>query len=247
LQQAQADDRGFRYDRRWMLVTPSGRFLTQREHPRMALLRPELRGGSLLITYAGQDREPLSLDLAPQGGEAMEVEIWGDRLCCIRPDPLADAWFSEALGATVHLIYMPDEARRPVDARYARQGEITSLSDGYPFLILGQASLDHLNAQLEAPLPMNRFRPNLVFTGGEAHEEDRWGRFRVGSLQFHAVKPCARCTITTIDQERGSAGKEPLRTLARYRSEGNKVLFGMNLLHEGPGEVAIGDEILLES
>jgi uncharacterized protein YcbX len=141
------------------------------------------------------------------------------------------------------MVFMPDETERFVDRSYAAQNEIVSFADAYPFLIIGQSSLDDLNSRLEEKLPMNRFRPNFVFDGGEPYEEDNWKKFKIGEVIFEAVKPCSRCVTTTIDQENAAKTDEPLKTLSSYRMINNKVMFGMNLIHEGTGILRVGDEI----
>ena len=142
---------------------------------------------------------------------------------------------------------MSDDVRREVDKSYAYHNEITSFADGYPFLLIGQSSLDHLNTMLEYPLTIQRFRPNIVFTGGIPHEEDIINHFRINDIDFYGVKLCARCVMTTVNPETGVKGKEPLRTLATYRMTGNKILFGQNLLHKGTGVIRVGDIIQIQS
>jgi uncharacterized protein YcbX len=141
------------------------------------------------------------------------------------------------------MVYQPFESKRLIDQKYAKENELVSFADGYPFLIIGQSSLDDLNLRLDEPLPMNRFRPNIVFTGGEPYQEDKMNRFKVANIAFYGVKPCARCVITTTNQETSERLAEPLKTLATYRKFENKVLFGMNLLNEGWGEIRVGDKI----
>lgn len=136
---------------------------------------------------------------------------------------------------------MPEDTRRYVDQRYARSKEITNFSDGYPVMMIGQASLDDLNSRMERALPMNRFRPNIVFTGGEPYEEDSVEQFTLSSIEFFCAKPSFRCVVTTIDQETAAKGKEPLQTLAGYRMENNQIYFGQNLLHVGEGIIHTGD------
>ena len=138
---------------------------------------------------------------------------------------------------------MPDDTKRMVDTAYAKNNEITSFSDGYPFLIIGQSSLDELNSKLSEPLAINRFRPNIVFTSGEPHIEDSWKHITINGVDFYGVKTCARCQVTTIDQQTAVAGKEPLKTLASYRAADGKVKFGMNLLHKGEGVIKVGETI----
>jgi uncharacterized protein len=152
-------------------------------------------------------------------------------------------WFSGILGKTCQLVYMPGATKRRVDGRYALNKEITNFSDGYPFTTIGQSSLDDLNSRLEEKLPINRFRPNIVFTGGAAFEEDGWKHFAINEIDFYGVKLCARCVIPTINQDNIKQGKEPLKTLATYRQKNNNIYFGQNLLHHGEGALHIGDEI----
>jgi uncharacterized protein YcbX len=155
-----------------------------------------------------------------------------------------DDWFSEILGIKCHLVKMPESSERKVDRNYV-ENKIVSFADGYPFLIIGQSSLEDLNSRMEVPLPMNRFRTNFVFTGGNSFDEDNWNKFKIGNVIFKSVKPCARCVITTTNQETAERLQEPLLTLSKYRKIDNKVMFGMNLVCESTGEVKVGDIINL--
>ncbi|RYE09900.1 MAG: MOSC domain-containing protein, partial [Sphingobacteriales bacterium] len=137
--------------------------------------------------------------------------------------------------------YMPTGTRRRVDGRYAHNKEITTFSDGYPFTIIGQSSLDDLNGRLPEHIPINRFRPNIVFTGGEPHSEDIIKKFSINGITFKGVKLCARCIVTTTDQDTAIRNKEPLKTLAKYRVKDRNIMFGQNLVHKGEGVIAIGD------
>jgi uncharacterized protein len=173
------------------------------------------------------------------------VQVWGDVCAGYRSSAAADEWLSETLGQVVHLVYMPDSVQRAADPRYAPAGQYVSYADGFPFLILGEATLADLNARLESPLPMDRFRPNLVFSGGQPYEEDAWADFKVGSLSFRGVKPCGRCAITTIDQDKGLRGVEPIRTLATYRMRENSIKFGQNAIFLGSGgQIKLGDAVV---
>lgn len=245
LEKAELTDRGLKYDRRWMLVDENNQFLTQRNFQRMALLIPAIRGNKLIVSELHKEESSLTLDLEPSTGEEVHVDIWGDHCSALHINTAADKWFSHKLGQNVKLVYMPDSSRRPVDKSYALHNDITSFSDGYPILIIGQSSLDDLNSRLEEPVPMNRFRPNIVFSGGTPFQEDEMKHFKINELDFFGVKPCGRCVITTFEQETGIAGKEPLRTLSLYRTDNNKVNFGQNILHSGFGTIQIGEEILL--
>jgi len=237
-------DRGFEYDRRWMLVDNNNRFLTQREFAQMALLQVALTNGGLKVIHK-ITRDHLIIPFETTNSEKARVQIWDDYCELEFVSAAADQWFSEKLSALCRLVYMPDNSQRKVEAGcYAINNEITSLSDGYPLLIIGQASLDDLNRRLDVPLPMNRFRPNIVFTGGVPFEEDWLSHFKVNEIDFYGVKLCARCPITTIDQENASKAKEPLKTLATFRMKNNEVYFGQNLLYDGRGTINVGDEII---
>ncbi len=240
-------DRGPEHDRRFMLVDAKGRFLSQREHPSMALFRTSIHDGNLRIRHDSDAGGGVSLPLRPEMGIETEVQVWDDDCIAWKVSAAADAWISGILGQEASLVYMPDNSLRPVDPDYAPGGEVTSFSDGYPVLIIGEASLADLNGRLSVPVGMDRFRPNIVFRGGEPFSEDGFKKIRIGDLEFFGVKPCARCVVTTIDQSTGTAGKEPLATLSTYRNRGNKVNFGMNLLHRGEGVVRVGDGIGLMS
>jgi uncharacterized protein YcbX len=245
LTSVQLIDRGLDHDRRWMLVDEQGMFLTQRSFAAMALLKTSLWDGQLIITDQRDNMNPLALDLRPAGKATLKVDIWGDVCDAVHVSLAADQWFSERLNRGVRLVYMPDDSLRKVDTDYAMHEEITSFSDGYPILMIGQASLDDLNSRLKVPVPMDRFRPNIVFTGGTPYQEDEMKHFQISGMDFYGVKPCGRCVVTTIDQNTAVGGKEPLSTLASYRTVGNKVNFGQNILHKGSGVLAVGDELLL--
>lgn len=237
-------DRGLQYDRRWMLVDANGRFLTQREHPVMALLQVSLKAGQLQVVHKLHPEESIQIPLELSNGTELSVTVWDDTVKALLVDEDLDHWFSRQLGMNCRLVYMPDSSHREVDPRYANQHEITSFSDAYPMLLIGQASMDDLNTRLSSPVPMNRFRPNIVVEGWGPYEEDNIGSFQAGAVKFTAVKPCARCVLTTINQDTGEKGKDPLKTLASYRTQNNKVLFGQNLIHIGSGYLEKGMNII---
>jgi uncharacterized protein YcbX len=234
-------DRGLQHDRRWMLVDSNNEFMTQREFAEMALLQSEIVEDGLKV-YHKKKQTSILIPFESQG-ETISVQVWSDQCKGIVVDKKADEWFSETLGKHCQLVYMPRTTKRRVDGRYALNKEITNFSDGYPFTTIGQSSLDDLNSRLEETLPINRFRPNIVFTGGAAFEEDGWKHFTINDIDFYGVKLCARCVITTINQETIKKSKEPLKTLATYRQRNNKIYFGQNLVHHGEGTLHIGDEI----
>lgn len=234
-------DRGLEYDRRWMLVDADHNFMTQRSVAAMALLQAELRHDGILV-YHKQTKEQILVPFQPSG-ESIMVTVWSSRCKGLVVSAEVSEWFSTILSMPCQLVYMPDATRRRVDGRYAKQKEITSFSDAYPFLLIGQSSLDDLNEHLTEVMPINRFRPNIVFTGGVPFEEDCWARFRIQAIEFFGVKLCARCVVTTIHQQTAVKGKEPLKTLATYRQLNHKIYFGQNLLHSGKGIISVGDEI----
>jgi len=250
LQQAVVAKTGFQHDRRWMLVDENNLFISQREAPQMTQLLVAIETDGLKITHKINGASlvlPFGTPAADGAHRATSVTIWDDICGAEFVSKEADEWFSKMLGLNCRLVYMPDDTKRIVDQRYAPGDYITSFSDGYPLLIIGQASLDDLNTRLDIPLPMDRFRPNIVFTGGKPFEEDLMENVQIAGINFRGVKLCARCTITTINQEDASRGKEPLKTLASYRQKNNKILFGQNLIHQGGGIVKVGDSLQIVS
>ncbi|MGZ8537492.1 MAG: MOSC domain-containing protein [Flavisolibacter sp.] len=245
LDKAEITDRGFRYDRRWLLVNEHNVFMTQREFPQMCLLQPSITETGIKISLK---KNFVEFFLPFEGEESDEVivQIWNDYCRARIVSKAANEWFSEMLSVSCRIVFMPEETKRSVDKTYAKNQEVTSFSDAFPFLIIGETSLQDLNSKLTIPLPMNRFRPNIVFSGGEAYEEDYMQHFTINVIDFYGVKPCARCPITTIDQDDATKSKEPLKTLADYRTHHNKVFFGQNLLHEGAGSIHVGDEIIIK-
>jgi uncharacterized protein len=242
---AKITDRGFQFDRRWMLVDLNNCFLTQRDFPQMALLQVQLSDGGLQVHHKKRNTENINIPVLWEANETTTVQIWSDKCKAYFVSPELDEWFSDMLSLTCRLVYMPDSSKRSVDTRYAANKQLTSLSDGYPFLIIGQSSLNDLNKRLLEPLPVNRFRPNIVFTGGEPFQEDIMEHFSINDIQFYGVKLCDRCVVTTINQDNAVKSKEPLKTLATYRLKNNKVYFGQNLLHSGKGEIHVGDGIII--
>ena len=241
---ATLDERGFRHDRRWMFVDDAGVFITQRESPRMALVDVALRQDALVLMAPGM--EPLRVPFDAEG-PTQNVVIWRDTVEAMRVSPEADAWLGAFLGRTCHLVHMPDSTRRIVNPLWVKQPRIVGFADGYPLMLIGQGSLDALNerlvAQGQSPVPMRRFRPNIVVAQTSPHAEDAWQHIRIGSIDVDIVKPCERCAITTVDIEKGEKGIEPLRTLSTYRKQGSKVMFGQNAVHRRAGSIAIGDHV----
>ncbi len=237
-------EKGLAFDRRWMLVDEPNTFMTQRVHTMMALFKLEMNQASFKITFKN---DSITLPFVHANIQTeIKTKVWDDEVTTLEVSKEYSHWFSEKLGTKCKLVSFPEENSRPVDDRYKINNENVSLADGYPLLIIGQSSLDDLNSRLENPVPINRFRPNLVFTGGQPYEEDTWKYFTIEKNKFVGVKPCSRCVLTTIDQQTGEKGKEPLATLAKYRQTEKKIYFGQNVLAIDHDEIHEGDEITLE-
>lgn len=238
-------DRGPEGDRRWMVVDPAGNLVTQREAARLCLVAATAERDGLRMAAPGMP--PLEVARPPSDAPTIEVRVWSDRCPARAAAAEAHRWLSDFLARPVGLVYMPDSTRRRTDPAYDPIGAWVSFADGYPALLTSEASLSSLNARLETPLPMARFRPNIVVAGTAPFDEDRWRRFRIGPVPFDGVKPCARCQVPTIDQDTAQAGKEPLRALARFRKRGSAVLFGMNVVPRGTGLLRVGDAVVVET
>ena len=228
LTESQVDGFGLRHDRRWMVVDDSGQFLSQRSHSRLALVVPSIRGDKLRVDGPGMPT--LEVSLYPSAAVATSVAVWDDVCLASWVGESAADWFFDFLGCPCSLVHMAENAVRPR----------VSFADGFPFLLISEESLADLNRRLAEPLPMNRFRPNLVVAGGAPYDEDYWTHFEIGGIRLRVVKPCGRCVVTTTDQTTGERGREPLRTLATYRKRDGEVMFGQNVVHEGWDDYASG-------
>jgi uncharacterized protein len=236
------DLRGPLYDRRFMVVDEAGMFLTQREVPRLALIEPRLGPTALQISAPGMP--VLKVPMTQRDAKVREIVVWKHTGPAEDTGESAADWFSSFLERACRLVRFPEDALRPVSKNHTDLDAQVAFSDGYPALLLSEASLAELNGRLKSALPMNRFRPNIVVKGCDAFAEDGWKRIRVGDLVLDVVKPCSRCAITTVDQITGKVtGPEPLATLATYRKQENGVMFGQNVVHHGPGSLRIGDPI----
>jgi uncharacterized protein YcbX len=242
LQSSEVEERGLKYDRRWVLVDETNTFFTQRDFPEMALIIVSVEKNGLMINHKTKIVRSLFIPFDFEHSVKDRVVIWDDTVMGEFYNGEIDEWFSEIIGIKCHLVKMPESTERVVDKTYAKN-KIVSFADGYPFMIIGQSSLDDLNSRMEVPLPMNRFRTNFVFTGGKPFEEDGWKKFKIGDVEFEAVKPCTRCVITTTNQDTAERLHEPLLTLSMFRKFDNKVMFGMNLVCESTGMVKVGDMI----
>jgi hypothetical protein len=241
LKAAKVLEKGLEFDRRWMLIDECGKFITQRVHPEMSLFTLTMDDHFLTVTFKHNSISIPKQQHKPNAPIA--AVVWDDTVLTYEVDSLISDWFSFKLGKICKLVVFPEEHTRSVDLTYSVNNENVSLADGFPFLIIGQASMDDLNNRLSTPIKINRFRPNLVFTKGVPYEEDQWKYFKIGNNRFVGVKPCARCVLTTVNQETGEKGTEPLTTLANYRKKDNKIYFGQNVLAIDFNQIYEGDEI----
>ncbi|GEC05177.1 molybdenum cofactor biosysynthesis protein [Streptomyces spinoverrucosus] len=240
---------GLAGDRRWVLIDDGGKVVTQRQQPRLALAAAELLpGGGVRLSAPGLD--PLTVPV-PEPAAMVTLDIFGTKVEGVLAADAAHAWCSAYVGAGTRLVHMDDPAtRRPVDPDYALPGETVSFADGYPLLLTSVASLDALNSLIaedglaeEGPLPMNRFRPNVVVAGTAPWAEDGWRRIAIGEVEFRVAKMCGRCVVTTTDQGTAERGREPLRTLGRHRRIDGKLIFGQNLVPRSQGTIRVGDPV----
>ncbi|MEU1101847.1 MOSC N-terminal beta barrel domain-containing protein [Streptomyces tibetensis] len=248
--QAVVEPWGLAGDRRWVLIDDGGKVVTQRQQPRLARVAAELLpGGGVRLSAPGMP--PLTVPV-PRPSVTVPVEIFRDKVEAVpAEDEAAHAWCSSHLGIEVRLVHLDDPAtRRPLAPEYARPGETVSFADGFPLLLTTTASLDALNSLIaqgeyagEGPLPMNRFRPNVVVTGTPAWAEDDWSRLAIGDVTFRVAKTCGRCVVTTTDQDTGERGREPLFSLGRHRRRDGKLVFGQNLVPLSRGTIRVGDPL----
>lgn len=241
LARSAVEARGLRHDRRWLIVDGQGVFVTQRSEPRLALVGVALEPDALVLHAPGGP--PLRVRAREPASPRRRVTIWRDEVDAIDCGDEARRWVSRWLGADASLVFMPDDVRRPVKPAYALPSDVVGFADGFPLLVASTSSLDDLNARMDAPLPMDRFRPNVVVSGPPAWDEDAWTRIRIGDLSVRIAKPCDRCVITTTDQRTGERGVEPLRTLALFRQRDSKVYFAQNGVPEAAGSIAVGDAV----
>ena len=242
VESAAAEERGLKYDRRYLLVDENNMFMTQRDFPQLALLKLSFTDRGFKVLNS-KDGSQTNIPFESPPTESIAVTIWDDICQAVRVSKELDGWFSDSINKKCSLVYMPDNEKRIVEKIFINEDYIVSFADAYPFLIIGQSSLDDLNTRFEKPISINRFRTNFVFTGGKPYEEDHWGGFKIGTAEFKAVKPCARCVITTTDQDTAERNREPLKTLSEYRNIGNQVMFGMNVICNKTGVVSVNQKI----
>ena len=250
------EKRGLQHDRRWMLTDTEGVFMTQRTNGKMALLQAIIQDNALIIREKQDHSNSIKilidavLTKSDREVASINVEIWDDTVKAVKVSEEADTWLSVFLGKKCHLVTMPDTTDRRVDEAYNTGDDVVSFADGYPFLIIGEASMQELNTRLDTPLSIRRFRANFIFSGGKPFQEDDFKAFKMGDIDFIGVKNCSRCVLITRDPDTGEKGKEPLQTLNTYRQRGTKTMFGQNVLWQyrqwaqsGQPKVKVGDFI----
>jgi uncharacterized protein len=263
LRQARLDAFGIEHDRRWMIVDDDGVFVTQRNEPALALVHASLEADSLdagpldagcreagspnAASLVLRSEAAGELRVTPPSPDAVRehVRVWDEVVAAVDAGPAAREFVSAHLGRGARLFHMPVTTHRQVALEHAREGDRVSFADGFPLLLITRESLDALNRRLPAPVPMNRFRPNVVVAGASPHAEDTWRTILLGTVACDVVKPCARCAVTTVDQRTGTAGAEPLRTLAGYRRWDGRTWFGQNVIHRGEGVLSVGDSVVV--
>lgn len=241
---------GIKYDRQWMIINENQVFVAQRGSEKigatgiktMCLIKPEIHGDFLVLS--APNMPTLTLPLTGNTGALLQVRVWDSVCNGIDQGSFAASWATEYLSREVpgqyRIVRMPDTGNRQTELG----NDKVAFADGYPFLLASEETLASLNDMMTEVLPMDRFRPNIVISGCNPLYEDTIGTFKIGGIDFTGIKKCARCPITTINQLTATAGKEPLKALAKFNREGNNVFFGMNLVHSGIGKIALGDELV---
>jgi uncharacterized protein len=266
------EQRGLQHDRRWLITDKEGMFMTQRTNGRMALLRASVTRDFLIIEEKQNPDNCIKIEMDVAMGfkkqspiaalfygkepltdpsKFVQVCVWNDTMDAIVVSDAANQFLSDFLQTPCQLVVMPDTTRREIDPDWNTGDDIVSFADGYPFLIIGEATMRDLNERLDTPLSIRRFRTNFIFSGGTPFEEDGFKNFRIGEVDFIGIKPCARCVLTTRDPDTGTKGKEPLQTLQTYRQTGTKILFGENIVWNSRTwrggfypTVCVGDDIV---
>ena len=244
VQEAIVQNDGIANDRNYMLVDKNAKCYTQRESSDMVFFKTRIENGQIVVNF--KDNE-IAIPQASKGTSQKKVTIWEHELNADVMEKQFNDWFSDKLDTDVTLVKMNKEHPRIKKLKVKPFSSEIRFTDGYPFTFLGTASMDLLNSKLEEKLSASRFRSSFLVSTEEAHEEDSWKDFSLGTARFRMVKPCSRCVVTTIDQENGSKTKEPLRTLSTYRKFDNHVNFTMNAICLNPGRVSVGDQIKLEA
>ncbi len=239
IKKTELDELGLVNGRRWMLVDENNQFLSQRQLPEMCLINARVKDNALIVSVPDKPQ----LEITTNDKVDRVVQVWGDRCQAIDCGDEMAEYLSSFLKTSCRLVKFPDNEIRQVDLDYARPGDKTGFSDGFPLLLISQASLDDLNNRLDKPVSMTRFRPNIVVSGSGAFAEDDWSIIKIGDIKMRVAKPCSRCGIPAIDPLTANRSIEPVRTLRQYRMRNNKVYFGQNVIADAIGELETGMEV----
>ncbi len=224
-----------------MLIDSNNKFLSQRSHPKMTLIKTQIKDDQLILSTSTTGS--VSLPLNPDNGTAIETSIWSDQCIAKTTSQQASQWLTDFLGIECQIVYQPDEIIRPVDPDFAKSTDKVYFSDGFPFLICSQASLATLNQSLDIQIPIQRFRPNLVIANCDSYAEDSWRKITINNITFRLPKPCSRCSVPSIDCDTAETNKEPLIALNKARRWNNHIYFGQNALHDNTGELVVGNPV----
>jgi uncharacterized protein YcbX len=236
-----AEEMGFENDRRWMLIDAENQMLTQREHRIMSQFYPNISDGKVRITFQDQEHE---FFIDEHLENSIKVNVWDDKSEVVEVNHKTSKWFSQHLGFECKLVKILKNGARKHESSRLKETFNVSLADGYPYLLIGSKSLDFLNDKLDEKITIKRFRPNIVVSTENAHEEDDFKTFTIGEVQFKNIKPCGRCIMVNNDPENGRLKKEPLKTLSTYRNFDNSVLFGTNIVSLNSGNITVGDALV---
>ncbi len=240
-QQAFAEEMGFENDRRWMLIDTDNQLITQREYPVLSQFYPQISNGKITITFQDHEHE---FSMNEHLDDQLYTKVWEDKSFVFEVNKVTSKWFSEHLGFGCKLVKIIKTGDRKHESSRSKKTYNVSFADAYPYLLIGTRSLDFLNDKLEEKITIKRFRPNIVISTQNSHEEDDFEEFKIGKVQFKNVKPCGRCIMVNNDPQTGVVKKEPLKTLSKYRNVNNSVLFGINIVGLNPGIIQVGDAVV---
>lgn len=247
VEKARVEEKGFSHDRRWMLVDENGKFLSQRKHPELTQFVPSFDSEDQLHITFEPDYSSIHIPLTADFANVKMVNVWSDTFEAGEAPDEVNSWFSEKLGFKCSLVANTSHTKRALSQKYVAGERQVSFADGYPYLLANETSLDSFNEHLESPIDMWHFRPNIIVRTGIAYEEDSWNTFDIGKVPFIFAKPCARCVMINVDPESGTSDPSILKTLAKHRKAGNKVLFGINIVALEAGELRVGEELIIRT
>lgn len=238
IQSGKVEEMGFEYDRRWMLIDENNEFITQREHTNLSQFYPEIKEGKITISHHDTTHE---FFVDENLNEPIFSKVWDDETTVVEVNKGTSKWFSDTLGFTCKLVKIINKGDRQHKSTRLDKTLNVSLSDGYPYLLIGSESLNQLNEKLQEKITIKRFRPNIVISSITAHEEDFFDTFQIRNVKFKNAKPCGRCVMVNNNPATGKLSKEPLKTLSTYRTSNNLIYFGVNIIALNEGIITVGD------